>query len=423
MLIEAQHVTPSLTVAAPLRLPCGVVLRNRLAKAAMSEALADGDGRPTDALCRLYRRWGASGVGLLVTGNAVLDAAHVERPGNVILDDNAVLPTLTKWAEAATSSGAAAILQINHAGRQTTRFVNSTPLAPSAVPALKLLGMFGRPRAASVEEISQIRRRFVRAALLTEAAGFSGAQIHAAHGYLLNQFLSPDCNRREDEWGGSIANRARLLLEIVREVRARVRPSFAVTVKLNTGDFHAGGLEEDDAAEVVRLLENEGIDLLELSGGTYTRGASFGEGVAPSPREAYFLAFTERVRRTSSLPLMLTGGFRSRAAMDGAIGGRGADVVGLARPLALEPELPRRLLESATAVSAARPMPFAIAKLRGAAELAWYSRQIRRIADGLEPEPRLSMAWSLWLRVVEDRVAARRLRLKEVRRIDNCRRR
>jgi 2,4-dienoyl-CoA reductase-like NADH-dependent reductase (Old Yellow Enzyme family) len=264
--------------------------------------------------------------------------------------------------------------------------------------------------AGTADEIAEIRRRFVRVARLAEQAGFSGVQIHAAHGYLLNQFLSPDCNRREDQWGGAVANRARLLLDVVRDVRAQTRPGFAVTVKLNTGDFHDGGLEADDAAEVVHLLDGEGVDLLELSGGTYTRGASFGEGVALSPREAYFLAFAERVRQTSGLPLMLTGGFRSRAAMDAALAGRGADLIGLGRPLALEPELARRVLADAGAVSRARPLRSAFAKLRGAAELAWYWRQLRRIADGRDPDPTLSMGWSLAVRVASDFVRARRLR-------------
>jgi 2,4-dienoyl-CoA reductase-like NADH-dependent reductase (Old Yellow Enzyme family) len=415
MCAQANSAPAASSLVEPLTLPCGVVLRNRLGKAAMSEGLADVDGHPTEALARLYERWGATGLGLLITGNAIIDRRHLERPGNVVIEDESSIARLARWVEAGRRDGTAMILQINHAGRQTTRLVNPTPLAPSAVPALKVMRMFGRPRSASADEVADIRRRHCVAAKVAQAAGFTGVQIHAAHGYLLNQFLSPDTNRRTDEYGGSIVQRARLLLEIVRDVRAQSRPGFAVTVKLNTRDFHDGGLSEDDAAEVVRLLENEGVDLLELSGGTYNRGASFGDGVAPTPRESYFVGFAERVRRTSRLPLMITGGLRSRAAMDRALGDGAVDVVGVARPLALEPELPRRLLASAHAASTIKPVRFALTKMRGAAELAFYGRQLRRMGEGKDPDPTLSLCWSLLVRMFEDWSGGRAIRRREKR--------
>jgi len=390
---------PDLTDA--LTLPCGLVLRNRLAKSAMSEGLAERDGSPGNRLQRLYRRWGQSGLGLIITGNAVIDRHHVERPGNVLVEEGANVRALSRWAEAAAQDGARVILQINHAGRQTGRMVNPRPLGPSAVAAVKFMRMFGRSRAATINELEGIRRSFLHAALTAESAGFSGVQIHAAHGYLLNQFLAPDTNQRTDEFGGSLANRARLLLSIVRDVRAATKPGFAVTVKLNTSDFHHGGLSEDDAVEVVRLLDGEGVDLLELSGGTYAKGASFGEGVTPSVRESYFRPFADRIRRHTRMPIMLTGGFRSRSAMDQAIG-TSTDVVGLARPLALEPDLARSLLAQAEAQSRVKPKHFFVAKLRGAAELAWYGRQLGRVADGKEVNPNLSMGWSLLVRMTQD---------------------
>jgi 2,4-dienoyl-CoA reductase-like NADH-dependent reductase (Old Yellow Enzyme family) len=385
-------------------------LRNRLAKAAMSEGLAEPDGAPGERLCRLYRRWGQSQLGLIITGNASIDRHHLERPGNVIVEDESALRAFAAWAEVAQSGGAAAILQINHAGRQTGRVINPTPVGPSAVPAVKLLRQFGRPRAATADEIAALRAAHVRAARVAESAGFAGVQIHAAHGYLLNQFLAPDTNRRSDAYGGCVANRARLLVEIVREVREATRPGFAVAVKLNSSDFHEGGLSEDDAAEVARLLDGEGVDLLEISGGTYTRGASFGEGVAPSSRESYFLAFAERIRGLTKMPVMLTGGFRSHAAMSRAVAGGGTDVVGLARPLALEPELANHLLAEPDSRSRAKPLHFGIAKLRGAAELSWYGRQLARVADGHDPDETLSMGWSLVVRLTRDWLVARRLR-------------
>jgi 2,4-dienoyl-CoA reductase-like NADH-dependent reductase (Old Yellow Enzyme family) len=398
----------------PLRLPCGVVLPNRIAKSAMSEALADDHGRVTPRLERLYRRWAKGGVGTMVTGNAVIDALHVERPGNVVIHDGTRLEELRAWAEAAGAGGAVTLLQINHAGRQTARFVNPEPTGPSAVQAVKRLHAFGRPRAASTEEICRIESQLVSAAVLAERAGFHGVQVHAAHGYLLNQFLSPHTNVRRDAWGGPIENRARLLLDVVRGIRARVRPGFALTVKLNTADFQRGGLTEDDAARVVGLLADEGIDLLELSGGSYESGASFGEGIVKTEREAYFLEFARRARSVTRVPLMLTGGFRSHAAMEAALVEDACDVVGLARSLALEPDLPRRLLGDRRAVSCVTAPRFWSESLSAVAEMAYYGQQLARMGDGLEPDPGLSLTWSLLSRLASDFFGARRLRAAHV---------
>lgn len=391
----------------PFTLPRGLTLENRLVKAAMTEALADERDLPSAALLTLYRRFGRSGAGLLITGNVGIDRDHPVRPGDVILDEDTPQEPLERWARAAKEGGAKVIVQLNHGGRQTQRMVNPRPLAPSAVPALKILKAFGPPRAATASEIERIIERFARAAERLAHAGFDGVQIHAAHGYLISQFLSPHTNLRTDDWGGSVYHRARLLLRIVREVRLRVPPRFAVAVKLNAADFSRGGFSEEDSLEVVRLLEREQLDFLEVSGGTYEKGASFGHGQVPSPREAYFLSFVERARAIASMPLLLTGGFRSGTAMREALASGAVDLIGLARPLALEPELPRRLLDGGDAHLAERRRWSWLRAIAPAAEMAFYSAQLRRIGDGQEPEPRLSPSWALVQTLVGDARRAR----------------
>jgi 2,4-dienoyl-CoA reductase-like NADH-dependent reductase (Old Yellow Enzyme family) len=379
----------------PIVLPCGLTLANRLTKAATTEALATPEAEVSQELITLYGRWARSGVGLIITGNIGIDVEHVVRPGDVVVSPSTPLEPLRRWSTLARSGGAKVILQICHAGRQTQRWRNARPIAPSAVQAVKTLRAFGKPRAATAQEIEDIRERFVRAALLAEEAGFDGCQIHSAHGYLLSQFLSPLTNQRDDQWGGSIENRARLLLDIVRAVKARRRSSgFAVTVKLNSADFQRGGLTAEESLRVVELLDAEGIDLLEISGGTYEQGASFGHGVERTAstlaREAYFLDFSRRARERTRIPLLLTGGFRSRQAMEQALAEGALDLVGVARPFCVEPELGQRLLADPNARITTRqrwPGPKAV---HGFAEMAWYSEQLQRMGRGLAPDPEMS---------------------------------
>jgi 2,4-dienoyl-CoA reductase-like NADH-dependent reductase (Old Yellow Enzyme family) len=383
-----------------LRLPCGLTLPNRLAKAATTEALATADAQPGAALQALYARWSRSGAGLMVTGNVGVDPWHAVRPGDVMVDEHAQLGRLQAWSKVARAEGTPVVLQICHAGKQTQRWRNAHPLGPSATRAVEVLGAFGRPREMTVADIAEVQQRFVRAALLGEAAGFDGCQIHSAHGYLLSQFLSPSSNTRADAYGGSVENRARLLLEIVREVkRRRASPRYAVTVKLNSADFQRGGLTHTDSLEVVELLEAEGIDLLEISGGTYERPASFGD-VAPSSaaREAYFLDFARDARARTRAPLMLTGGFRSRRAMEQALQEGALDVIGIARPFCVEPLLARRVLADPDA-TLPEPRRFE-GWLRSLSEMAWYSEQLQRMGGGLDPDPAMSaplaVARHLW---------------------------
>ncbi|MBX7099818.1 MAG: NADH:flavin oxidoreductase/NADH oxidase family protein [Myxococcaceae bacterium] len=398
----------------PVTTRSGLTLSNRLAKASMTESLADERGQPTPALIRLYERFGQSGAGLLLTGNAVVDGRHPVRSGDVVLDGGSDLALLGRWARAGKAHGAKVIVQLNHAGRQTPGYVAAHPLAPSAVAAVKFMNSFGAPRAASLEELADVVKRFGDAAAVCAAAGFDGVQVHAAHGYLLNQFLSPLTNRREDRYGGSVENRARLLLECVREVKRRVPRNFAVAVKLNTSDFQRGAFTEEDSLEVLRLLQAEALDFIELSGGTYEQGASFGDfgkEARHAPREAYFLDFARKAREVGDTPLMLTGGFRSRAVMEGALGEGACAIVGLARPMALDPELPRKVL--AGEVTAAPRAPRTIwRRLDGFAEMAFYWCQLVRMGQGLEPQRELGPHVAMWRYLVTDRRLAGKRRAR-----------
>ncbi|EAQ98414.2 NADH:flavin oxidoreductase/NADH oxidase family protein [Congregibacter litoralis] len=344
-----------------LTLPCGATVPNRLVKAAMTEGLANVGGEPTPALEQLYRIWSEGGSGVLLTGNVVVDAYHLERPGNVVVDrepDEAMKAALASWARAATSAGNHAWVQISHAGRQTLKTVNPHPKAPSAVKLGLPGGQFGEPVALTVEEIADLVQRFAVAAKAMQEAGFTGVQIHGAHGYLISQFLSPRSNQRDDAYGGELAHRARFLLEIIDAVRAAVGPGFPVAVKLNSADFQKGGFAFEDSLQVAKWLEEHSVDVIEISGGTYEQPKLLGkEGIEPTEkqhvaettlrREAYFVDFALAMQKQVSIPLMVTGGFRSRAAMEQALDEGGAALIGLGRPLCVQTDGPARLLAGA----------------------------------------------------------------------------
>lgn len=386
----------STVLAQPLTLPSGLVLPNRLAKAATSERLADPGGAPSGGLVRLYERWGAGGAGLLVTGNVIVDPGALEARGNVVVEDERHLAALRAWTARAQSGGARLVMQLGHAGRQSPRRVSRDPVAPSAVPMKGMLGLAAPPRALEEAEIVAIVERFGRAAAVARAAGFAGVQIHGAHGYLISQFLSPHTNRRTDRWGGPLEHRTRFLLEIVRAVRAATGRDFAVTVKLNSADFQRGGFDEGESMAVVEALDAEGIDLLEVSGGSYESTAMFGR-TSTRAREAYFLDYVEAVRARTRVPLMLTGGFRSAAAMARAIESGAVDVVGLARPLCVEPDLPARLLDGRATAAAHDQIRARGRLLDDLVQGTWYARQLRRLAAGKDPDPRAGRFTSLLL--------------------------
>lgn len=383
-------------LARPLALAGGTTLGNRLAKSAMSEVLGDADGAPTDRLVRLYDRLGRGGAGLSVTGHVIVAREGRGEPGNVVIEDARHLPALRRWAEAAQAHGTRTFVQLNHTGRQSPRRLTPVPVAPSAVGLRGFFGTFATPRALSGAEVERLIARFATAAAVVKDAGFSGVQIHGAHGYLVSQFLSPLSNLRTDEWGGSLDNRMRFLLAIVRAMRVAVGPDFPIAVKLNSADFQRGGFELDDAKAVARALEAAGIALLEISGGNYESPAMSGSGELPARvrqstrlREAYFLEYAREIRAVTKLPLMLTGGMRTAATMNEVLASGAVDVVGLARPITFEPDLPGRLVRGAA--DGARPLRIhtGVKKVDDMLQVFWFQQQLHRMADGLEPDPAL----------------------------------
>ena len=331
-----------MSVSSPLTLSNGVVVANRIAKAAMSEYMCDPASNACPAaFLALYEHWAASGAGLLLTGNMMVTRQHMEAPTNlaVVADD----PRLREVAVAMAARGTLLLAQISHSGRQTPVAVNWGPVAPSAVPLKLFPSAFATPRELLLSEIAEVRAAFLRAALALAEAGFAGVQLHSAHGYLLSSFLSPHTNRRSDRYGGALEGRARLLLELVADLRAEVLPRFprfVVSIKINSSDFQRGGLSAEDARSVIAWLEEAGVHLVELSGGSYENTAFMGgSSSSAAKREAYFGEFAATVRGAlrGQMRVMLTGGFATVAAMNAALAAGECDLVGLARPFVAEP--------------------------------------------------------------------------------------
>lgn len=382
----------------PLVLPNGSTLRNRLAKASMSETLATYKNQPTSMLVGLYKRWASSGIGLLLTGNVMIDRGALGEPGNVVIEDESELPTLRQWAQAATDQGVAIWAQLNHPGKQAAKGLNVGTLAPSAIPFNQdMAALFDTPREATQAEIENIIKRFGQSALICKKAGFSGVQIHAAHGYLINQFLSPHHNRRQDQWGGSSEKRRNFLLAVYAEVRRQVGPDFPIGIKLNSADFQKGGFSEEDSLAVMKALQDAGIDLIEISGGNYESGVAQPQKASTAAREAFFMDFAEKARATVKVPLMLTGGFRTIYGMNSALSSGALDVIGIARLMAIDPDAPAALLRGQNSSQQVRPIKTGIKKIDslGLMEVLWYNLQLNRIARGANPKPNESGLWAL----------------------------
>lgn len=386
-----QDIPPSHQVLGqPFTLPNGQRVPNRLLKSAMSEALAGADMRAPARMATLYRRWAVGGIGLSVTGNVMIDRRALGEPGNIVLEDDRDLANLAAWAEAGKAHGGLIYMQLNHPGRQVPKFLNAESVAPSAVPFGEAMrAMFATPRALATDEIEDLVVRFGRSAAIAERAGFDGVQIHGAHGYLVSQFLSPLTNHRTDRYGGSAENRRRFVLEVYRAIREATKPTFGVAIKINSADFQRGGISEEESMETIRALGDAGMDFIEISGGTYEAPAMVGAKASTKAREAYFLAFAEKVRSELDAPLAVTGGFRSGAAMADAITSGAVDFVGLARPLAVNPDFPRALLtgdDVSIALDRRTTGVKAIDRM-GMVELTWYARQLHYMAAGKEPVP------------------------------------
>ena len=380
---------PKPTLASPLTLACGITIPNRIAKSAMSEQLADRYGSPTTDLQQLYAAWAKGGAGLLITGNVMIDSRAFVEPRNVVLESAKFLQANKLWAQAAQAHVAKIIMQINHPGRVAVLPLLKKPIAPSAVgldlPAMNIIRI---PRAMTEAEIYEQINRFAQTAQLAVEAGFDGVQVHAAHGYLLSQFLSPLANVRTDGWGGSPENRRRMLIETVRAVRAAIGKDKILSVKLNSADFQKGGLSQEESLQIALALEVEGIDLLEISGGNYESPAQL--GYAPdrsTQRDAYFINYATALRKQSKLPLMLTGGLRNTNLMNQIVSDGIVDLVGMARPFAIEPDLAMKLLAGKSIAETVDVPSVGYKPVDAYLQLAWHLAQFSRISRGQPPKP------------------------------------
>lgn len=357
-------------LAQPLRLPCGVTLKNRIAKSAMSDSLGDGRGAPTVAQIRLYERWARGGLALSIVGEVQGSPNYPEKPGNLVLHSKSEPKRFEALARAGSIGSAHLWLQLGHGGAMSDALI-SMPKGPSV---LDLPGL--SCGALSRAEIEGLPDEFARTAVLAKQFGFGGVQIHAAHGFLLSQFLSPLFNKRTDAYGGSLDNRTRLLLEISDKVRGAVGPDFPIGLKLNATDQLEGGFDQEEALAVVAALDKAKIDLIDISGGTYFPGAPSSSDRAGSG--PYFLDFAERARSKTDIPLMITGGFKTFDQATAAIESGKTDLIGLARALVINPELPRKW-EMGHAVDPEFPR-FDSPPEGGVT--AWHTMQITRIAQG-----------------------------------------
>jgi 2,4-dienoyl-CoA reductase-like NADH-dependent reductase (Old Yellow Enzyme family) len=376
-----------------LVLPNGAVISNRLAKASMEENMADYEHLPSEGLFRLYQAWADGGAGLILTGNVMIDRRALTGPGGIVLENEAHLDRFNEWARIGRSKGAHFWMQINHPGRQVPASLGQPTIAPSAVPLDlgALSRMFPVPKEMTEQEIDDVVQQFARTAGLAERAGFTGVEIHAAHGYLINQFLSPLSNRRTDRWGGSLENRARLLRNVIEAVRAQVRPEFCVSVKLNSADFQRGGFDTADAHGVLEMLNALPIDLVEISGGNYEAPAMQGDARdgRTLAREAYFLDFAKEMLSTARMPLMVTGGIRRNEIVERVLAS-GISIAGMGSALAIEPQLPALWSQGKYAEAKLRPITWRHKLLAARAYMASIKYQMRAISLGRMTKPNVS---------------------------------
>ena len=404
-----------------ITLPCGAQIKNRICKAAMTERIAFADNYTNQRHLNLYKKWAEGDIGILLTGNVQVDKNHLEGPANVCIEEDTYaeqLPLLRKWAEEGTKDNTHLWMQISHAGRQTPGEINSSPKAPSSVQ-LKIPGRnYGVPSALSTEEINEIIKKFTFVAKIARETGFTGIQIHSAHGYLLSEFLSPDINLREDEWGGTVENRSRIHVEIIKSIRREVGEDFPISVKMNSADFQKGGFSPDDSIQVAKIIEAAGVDNIEISGGTYEQPRLLGlDNVSINPdrsevrkessiaREAYFLEYAEKIKKNIQIPLMVTGGFRTREGMESAVKSGACEIVGVGRPLCANPfaikemfdgkieQLPiyeKTLSLGPWIFSPSSPFRL-IQALNAFGAQAWFYQQIKRMGDNKSPDLSLGL--------------------------------
>jgi 2,4-dienoyl-CoA reductase-like NADH-dependent reductase (Old Yellow Enzyme family) len=404
-----------MNVFTELTLPNGATLPNRIAKAAMEENMADENFAPSGQLLQLYKAWSDGGTGLLITGNVMVDSRAMTGPGGVVLESDKYLEKFKQWALTGRARGAHFWMQINHPGRQMPGDLGQETWAPSpvSVDLGKLSKHFNPPREMTEAMIEEVIQRFIHTSQLAEKAGFTGVEVHAAHGYLLSQFLSPLTNKRSDQWGGSLENRARLLLKIVSGIRAAVSTNFAVAVKLNSADFQRGGFSQDDARQVVIMLNELGVDLVELSGGSYEAPAMHGRSRdgRTLAREAYFLEFANDIQKVARMPVMVTGGIRRLPVAEQVVES-GVDMVGIGTALAIDPNLPRAWSQGKQNAPELSPITWKNKPLASLAYMAVVKYQLHKHSVNRRARPNVSPLWALIRNQVDNALRGRKYRQK-----------
>lgn len=382
---------PENVLGRPLELPCGVVLKNRLTKSAMSDSLGDGKGNATAAQARLYERWAEGGAALSLIGEVQGDPRYPEKPGNLVLGPDTDQKALRSLARRGSTEGAHLWPQLGHAGA-LAHLPISRAKGPSSldIEGLQCAGM-------TLEDIGELPGIYARAASIAKGAGFGGVQIHAGHGFLLSQFLSPLFNRRTDGYGGSIAARFRIVREVIEAVRQAVGASFPIAIKINSTDKLEGGLTEDEAMEVVRMLDQTSIDLIDISGGTYFPGAAASSD-STSGSGPYFLDFARRAKQTTTIPIMATGGFKTRQQAVDAVESGAVDMVSVGRAMALNPHLARDWLS----VGGGDPAFPKFDTTPPGGVTAWYTMRLTALAEDHEDEFSLDLESAMSLYDVRD---------------------
>ncbi|TLS26753.1 hypothetical protein PpBr36_04284 [Pyricularia pennisetigena] len=391
---ESAPADPS-PLGTPLKFPVsGRSAPNRFLNAAMSEGLATFDeadpskrGIPTAELVQLYRRWGAGEWGQLQTGNVMIDPEHLEAPGNMVVPRDAEpsgerFDMFAKLAAAAKEHGSLIVAQVGHPGRQARGNVQQHPISASDVQLKQEMfgSRFGVPRPATKEDIEAVIEGFGHAAEYLEKAGFDGVELHAAHGYLLAQFLSETTNRRTDEYGGSLENRMRLILEVTAEVRRRTSKDFILGIKINSVEFQEKGFRPEEAVQLCEALEAAGMDFVETSGGTYESLGFAHRKESSRKRENYFIEFAEVIRKAvKNMAVYTTGGFKTVAAMVDAL--QGVDGIGIGRPACQEPDLAKDIISG----KVPSIIKYSMGEDEFPLQLAVAAIQIRRMANGQEP--------------------------------------
>ena len=374
----------------PITLPNGTTIKNRFFKSAMSEGMGTRNFQPKKNIATLYKRWAEGGTGLIITGNIMVDPKGTAEPGNIVFDKNSNMEILKNWAKQGQQHGAKVMVQLNHPGKQVPKTIAKETVAPSAVPLGNGLNkLFSTPRVLTTSEVEELVQKFVTSAKVAKEAGFSGVQIHAAHGYLISQFLSPHDNRRTDKYGGSLENRMRFLKEIYLGMREELGRDFPIGIKINSTDFKEDGLTEEDSLKTIIELANLGLDFVEISGGTYERPAMMG-ATSKSTNQVFFAEYSKKLKQKIEIPVVVTGGIRSINAMNTLLNDNTTDFIGIARPLTIDPNIPNKIKQGTYTIVETTRVSTGVKKLDkifgSLLGIVYYQVLMQNIAKGKEPK-------------------------------------